>query len=99
MTQEVVLILKRRDFFGWIRETLHEIGGPVGSCVFVMQVWNGPKQGSLGAKMFCFSLLQAVTCAVVMFGSSRGGFCRMRVVWKQKTSDIDAASDAVGLNS
>ena len=52
--QEVVLIWKRRDFFGWIRETLHEIGGPVGSCVFVMQVWNGPKQGSLGAKMFCF---------------------------------------------
>ena len=96
MTQEVALILRRRDFFGWTRETLHEIGGPVGSYVFVMQVWNGPKQGSLGAKMYLLLLVAGSNlCSSDVLKQSR---------WVlQNASSVEAEDQRyrciVGLNS
>ena len=50
--QEVMFISRCMDCFGGRREIWHENGGLVGSCVCVPQAWNGPKQGSSGAKTF-----------------------------------------------
>ena len=79
--------------------------GLVGSCVFVPQAWNGPKQGRSGAKTFREDVLFVLVAGssshgfeAVAVGTAEGERCRGRrpARWMQRMMQLGLTAEVEG---